>query len=162
MRYREVFVSGTLVMVTQIDDVCQHCCWQQRWRLSPEELGTERRDYAMASKYLASALANRKSKDRIDGFDDAAMFKDRPALQEFMTVVTKDDGKPRETSALMVVVTTDGIKVGLKDDEAGGWMWRTADTMQKALTAIEKALAGGEAVFGGRAAGKAQGGGKKT
>lgn len=105
----------------------------------------------MASKYLKAALATRASSSGAMQVDDPVLFKDRPALQEFMTLTVDDAGAPREPSCLMIAVRVDGIAVGLKSEEAGGWCWRTGDTLQKALNALEKALVGPEPAF--RAAG---------
>jgi hypothetical protein len=67
-----------------------------------------------------------------------------------MTSLEAGDGGVREASVLMVCPADEGWKVGLKDDDAGGWLWRVGDTVGKALDAIETALEAGTAKFGGR------------
>jgi len=84
----------------------------------------------------------------------------RPALTAFMTELDAGEGQERELSALMVIPGPDGFKVGLKDEDAGGWLWRSGNTVTEALDAMEEALADGTARFttsqrqGGKKGGK--------
>lgn len=152
---RWVTVGTDYVHVCQRDVWLPECNWAVGWRIPSEEsLKLKEKPY-MASKYLAAAVAKKEVREAITDYLDPMIFKDRPAIQEFMTLVRKDDGTVRETAVLMVCMSTDGIRVGLKDDDAGGWCWRTAETLAKALTAIEKAIQAGEARFGGSKAGAA-------
>lgn len=110
--------------------------------------------YAMASKYLQAAKAKAAGSDRLTEGLDPVLFKDRPALEEFMALLRDDDGKPRDPSCLMVALRASGLAVGLKD-EAAGWCWREGRTLAAALNALEKGLQDGTAVFtpaGGRSA----------
>lgn len=101
------------------------------------------------SKYLKLAVGNaqKKGSSLTEGIDPV-LFKERPAIQEFMTLMEDDAGRARETSCLMVAMRTNGIAVGLKDENAG-WVWREGKTLAACLNALEKDLASGEAVFGG-------------
>lgn len=101
----------------------------------------------MASKYLKAATAKVAGQSTTAGVGDGTLFKNRPALEEFMTLLVDDEGKPREPSALMIALRDNGVAAGLKDDAAGGWCWRVGDTLQKALDGIEKALTGPEPAF---------------
>jgi hypothetical protein len=75
---------------------------------------------------------------------DPALEKSCPVLHAFMTAV-EEGGKPRSPSSL-VVFTEDGVWKGcLSEKDAGLQLWRTADSLQKLLSALEKALAGGNA-----------------
>lgn len=104
---------------------------------------------AMASKWIKAAVA-RKAKTKPGALPmDAALGANRPALTDFMTELDADGGKVREPSALMIVCTADGVRAGLKDDDAGGWCWREGVTLANALDAIEAALQAGDGAFRG-------------
>jgi hypothetical protein len=75
---------------------------------------------------------------------DPALEKTCPTLHAFMCEV-EEDGKPRSPSSLVVFTEEGSWKVCLTERDAGLQLWRTAETLQKALQAIEKALAGGNA-----------------
>lgn len=108
---------------------------------------------SQVSQFIARAIAKKEPAAVSMPATDNVLFKDRPALAEFMTLVIDDEGNGREPSVLMVAITPTAVRVGLKDDQAGGWLWREADTFQKALTAIDNALQAGNvtwAVPGGR------------
>jgi hypothetical protein len=114
--------------------------------LTPYSRGSEafqREVRSMASKWIQAAVREAEGAVPELSAADPALFKDRPALAEFMTVTQHDNGTEREPSVLMVVISADGVRVGLKDDAAGGWLWRVEDTFQRALGAIEKALQAG-------------------
>lgn len=75
---------------------------------------------------------------------DPALEKRCPTLHAFMTL-TEEDGKPRSPSSL-VVFTEDGQWKGcLTEKDANLKLWRSADTLEKLLGALEKALASGQA-----------------
>lgn len=75
---------------------------------------------------------------------DPAMEKRMPTLHAFMTE-TKEDGKDRSPSSL-VVFTEDGQwKACLTEKDANLKLWRSADTFEKVLQALEKALSSGQA-----------------
>jgi len=127
-----------------------------RFELSPSDSQKAREGRLMGSKFLQLARAKKAGNESLDGCNDPWMFKDRPALAEFMTLLVVEGGEIREPSVLMIVPKPDGFAVGLKDDDAGGWLWRNGDTVAKALTLIEKALSTGEARFTSSQSGKAQ------
>src|ERR1700722_1981019 len=107
----------------------------------------------MASKWIAAAVTAASKVTTVRAVDEPVLFAKRPALRDFMCELEAEKGKPREPSVLMVCVSADGMRVGLKDDQAGGWLWREASTLEGCLDAIEKALQSGNvqwAVPGGR------------
>jgi hypothetical protein len=75
---------------------------------------------------------------------DAALEKTCPVLHAFMTEV-EEDGKPRSPSSLVIFTEEGSWKGCLSEKDAGLQLWRTADSLQKLLAALEKALAGGNA-----------------
>jgi len=92
---------------------------------------------------------------------DATLEKACPTLHAFMTAV-EEDGKPRSPSSL-VVFTEDGVWKGcLSEKDAGLQLWRTGDTLQKLLGALEKALAAGNADWRKRYAPEGRGKGRKA
>jgi hypothetical protein len=129
-------------------------CFPRRrypWRL----LNGERE---MASKWIKAAVAKRKASKPTALTADPALCDGRPALTDFMTDLEGPNGGVREPSALMVCFTPEGVRAGLKDDDAGGWCWREGTTLSGALDAIEKALQAGEGAFRqARAAAKKKG-----
>lgn len=138
------------------------CCWSDdqstlhwtRWREFPVAVDPwiEHRRY-LVSRYIKQAIESQKEPDEDLPPSDGRWFHERPALLEFMTCRRHEDGTPRELSVVMVCVSDVGMRVGLKDDDAGGWLWREETTVEKALNAIEKALQSGNvkwSVPGGR------------
>lgn len=103
----------------------------------------------VASKWIKAAVAKRAKAKPGSLQMDPTLGKDRPALTDFMTDLEGPDGGVREPSALMVAITADGVRAGLKDEDCGGWCWREGHTLQDALDAIEKALQAGEGAFRG-------------
>ena len=99
----------------------------------------------MASKWIAKAVTKRTKRTTVSDRPHEELFGKRPALRDFMVELEAGEGDSREPSVLMVVITEDGVRVGLKDDGAGGWLWRVADSFAEGLDAIEKALQSGTA-----------------
>jgi len=107
-----------------------------------------------AMKFIKTAVAAAEKGPEGDMLGDEALHKGRPALREFMTCIgNKKDGL-REASPLMVACVEDGVRVGLKDDDAGGWCWRWGKSWEEALDALEKALQSGEGAFRGQKKGR--------
>lgn len=101
----------------------------------------------MLMKYIQLAKAAAKAEKVEDKWADDFLTVDRPALKEFMGSSVDGDGHPREPSVLMVVRESGQYRVGLKDEQLGGWLWRVGDDLDFALDAIESALADGSARF---------------
>jgi hypothetical protein len=107
----------------------------------------------MASRYIAAAIKVAEKRTDVCTTSDDVLFKGRPALREFMTSLEGAKDVPRDLSVLMIACSEMGLRVGLKDDQAGGWVWRESTDLAGALDAVEKALVSGNAVFtapGGR------------
>jgi hypothetical protein len=109
------------------------------------------REGSDVSKWLAKAVAAVKTKTTVGPAGSLGLFEGRPALEEFMRLLEDDEGLGRDPSVLMVAVSAAGLRVGLKDEASGGWLWREGDDLAGGLDALEKALQGGRADF--RAAG---------
>lgn len=115
----------------------------RRWTTADSWMEAQR----MASKWIAAAIGKRAKRTKVIDALDPVISEGRPALTEFMTELEGVKGTQREPSILMISASMDGLKVGLKDDEAGGWVWRVGDNLHEALDAIEKALQSGGEVF---------------
>jgi hypothetical protein len=93
---------------------------------------------------ISSALGTAAKDAAGQAAQDAAFEKQCPVLFAFMTVL-EEEGAAREPSSL-VIFTEDGAWKGcLSEKNAGVQLWRTADSFQKLLQALEKALASGQA-----------------
>ncbi len=75
---------------------------------------------------------------------DPAFEKAHPTLFAFMTV-EEEDGKKRTPSSLVLFAEGGEFKACLTEKDANLKLWRSADTFQKLLGALEKALASGQA-----------------
>jgi hypothetical protein len=98
----------------------------------------------MASKWLTAATVVAECKTAVAAASDPALFKARPAMFEFMSELEASPGVPRELSILMVALTDQGVRCGLKEEAVGGWLWRTGVTLSAALDAIEASLQSGK------------------
>ncbi len=99
------------------------------------------------SKWIKKAVGA-KSKAKPGSLPaEAQLCEGRPALTEFLTETEGPSGGVREPSVLMVCLTDEGVRLGLKDEDCGGWCWRVGKTLQLALDAVEKALTGDEPAF---------------
>jgi hypothetical protein len=103
----------------------------------------------VASKYIDQLQKKTKKITKACERLDPVLSEGRPALTDFMTEMEGQGGKEREPSALMICASSEGLRVGLKDEEMGGWLWRQGESLKGCLDAIEEALAGGTAKFGG-------------
>lgn len=84
-----------------------------------------------------------------------------PAICEYMTAVVFGDGSPREPSTLTFCVE-DGKLKGCVNDRAGkASLWRSGDSMEEVLEALEAALRSPQAVWR-RWRGEPKGGAKKN
>lgn len=75
---------------------------------------------------------------------DEQLRKAHPKLHEFLTEAVWDDGKPRKTGTVMILVEDGWWKCWLHDRDGKGSAWFTAGTMLDALTAVEMALEAGD------------------
>lgn len=132
----------------------------EEWILFPMTLLKPRNFFAerkIMAQFVKSAKSQKTVAENLPVPDDKVLFNNRPALEEYMSLCVVEGGELREPSVIMVGLGDDGVRVGIKDDGQGGWCWRQGATFGKALDALEKALATGEATFrsaGGRKPGK--------
>jgi len=115
-----------------------------RFGLSGLTLDVLHNPEAYVAKWIAAAVVKASKKTRLLAGIDPFIAKGRPAIEEFMLELESSPGEPREPSILMITVSENGLRVGLKDEGAGGWLWREADSLAEALDAIEKALQSGK------------------
>ncbi len=90
---------------------------------------------------------------------DPAFERALPALWEYLTLRTYDDGSPRQAATLLVFVEDGTWKVCLSDREAQRSAWAAAETFQSALSALEASVASGAVQW--RTARPQQGKGKR-
>lgn len=79
--------------------------------------------------------------------DDPWMPVSLPAIWEYLTLDTHDDGKARQRSTLMVLVEDGTVKCCLNDRDQSRSMWVAGDTTEGALEALEAVLASGEGIW---------------
>jgi hypothetical protein len=117
--------------------------WSVQFLLPDNEYIQLSGDNSVASQWITTAIAKATQCDKILDNGDPVLFKDRPALWDFMSELVGPTGQGRDPSVLMIALSAVGVRAGLKDDDAGGWLWREAQTLATALNAIEKALQAG-------------------
>jgi len=118
--------------------------WSVHFRYARFDYSHPSGEQFMASQWISKAITQQKQGKQSLPATDKAIYQDRPAITEFMTLLVDDEGIARSPSVLMIIPTATGLKVGLKDDNADGWLWREAETIQKGLNAIEAALQSGD------------------
>jgi hypothetical protein len=101
-------------------------------------------EYTMAVKYITSAIKKAEKRKCVSSTNDPVIYGGRPAIWEFMHSLVGAEDSSRKPSSLMVCACEAGVRVGLCDDDADGWVWREAPSLAEALDAIEKALASGK------------------
>jgi hypothetical protein len=104
---------------------------------------------AIVNKYIQAVKARSKKGRKGEVSGDPYLCEGRPALTAFLCETGESEKDVRDLSALMIVHGDDGVRVGLRDDDCGGWLWRSGKTLADGLNAIEKALQDGTATFGG-------------
>lgn len=149
------------VTVTRLNRDEGTCDWSESFQLDATDEVTRLGEYRMASKYLKQAIGKRENKTRLQKAGDPFLVKERPALAEFLLELESEPGKPREPSVLMIAMSEDGVRVGLKDEDAGGWLWREGITVADALDTLEKALQAGNCKWSGGQSRAAKGKGRK-
>jgi len=72
------------------------------------------------------------------GAADAAAF---PELWQHLTATTYPDGSARQTSSVIVVADAQGWRGCVSDKDNGRTLWRSSETVEGLLVALEDALA---------------------
>lgn len=67
-----------------------------------------------------------------------------PAIWEYLTLDTLDDGKERVTSMLCVFYEAGVVKVALQDRQEGLSLWVSSQSIPEALEALESRLQAGD------------------
>jgi hypothetical protein len=111
------------------------------WRLTSEEYLEEFMFMGMFSK--AFGKATKQLKDRAG--EDAELSVKFPTVEGFLCLLQDDEGKPRQTCTFTVVVEDGMFKGGLKDRDHQMSVWRSGETLEKLLEALETCLAEGTA-----------------
>jgi hypothetical protein len=146
LSYEVAYVGGA-VQVSCFQAVDCRLQWLQVFQPTASDRLSISRGAHMGSRFLAAAKAKAATGSERLACADPYLFKDRPAIEEFLTLLADDGGEVREASVLMVCPRADGFAVGIKDDSAGGWAWKTAATVGKALDMLDKALQAGDLRF---------------
>jgi len=74
---------------------------------------------------------------------DEDFFEEWPTVWEYLSETRFDDGKPRETSTVLIFVDAERLKVCLSDREANEVAFVSGATFKEAMDALERGLAGG-------------------
>jgi len=91
--------------------------------------------------------------------NDAVLAKKLPALYEFLTENTDDEGNERQTSTLLCFCEDGMFKVMLNDRDAGQTLWASGGSFETALEALEVMLQAPNAPW--RVSGPPKGGKKR-
>lgn len=145
----EVYSYADGVCVFRTDKVRSGECSWHYFQRTTEVSDMWLSNGAVVNKYIQAVKAKAKKGSKGSVTGDPFLCQGRPALTAFLTETGADEKDVRELSALMVAHEADGVRVGLKDDDCGGWLWRGGKDLAAALDAIEKALTDGTALFGG-------------
>jgi len=137
------------VSVRKVDRRSWDDCWEVFFRVSVQPWVRAFREPLSMLKYIRAAEAVVGGGLVVTTGNDPVLYKDRPALREYMTSLEGPGGECREPSVLMIALGEDGIRCGLKDEAAGGWLWREGSSLAKCLDALEKCLADGSGKFRG-------------
>lgn len=119
------------------------------WRTETNPILAPLGRWKLANKWITEARKRLLGSRRPEVKVDPVISDGRPALTAFLTEVEAGEGLTRERSVLMLAWDEAGMRVGLKDEAMGGWLWRQCQTLQEGLQALEEALAGGTARWGG-------------
>jgi len=76
---------------------------------------------------------------------DEKFPKKMPCLWEYLSTTTWEDGGDRQTSTVTVFVEEGAFKAALNDRDQQRSLYATAETLEGAFLALEKALSGGTA-----------------
>lgn len=75
----------------------------------------------------------------------AGVLKLCPAVVEYLTAAAWPDGEVRETSTLLMFAEEGGLKLCLSDRAQGRTLWRSGESIESCVKALEEALKGGQA-----------------
>jgi len=113
------------------------------WVPAPHRVGVKGTCMGYAQRNASKHPAERAGKV-FPGQVDAKKY---PALCEYLALTKWEDGKPRETSTLLIFVGDGGLVGGLNDRANGQTLWVTEDSIQGLLDGIEEHLREGTGVW---------------
>jgi hypothetical protein len=98
----------------------------------------------LVAKFIRKAVAQEERRQVNKSAAAVQWEATHPALWEYLTVETHDNGQPRETSMLCVFCEEGLVKMALQDRDQGRSLWVTSQSFYEALAALESRLASGE------------------
>lgn len=98
---------------------------------------SKRREAAVALKRVSDEVGQARASSPVQA--DKGAY---PCILEHLTETKYPDGTERQTSSLVVVADTQSWRVCLSDRDNSRVMWKTGNTLQEALDAIELGLMG--------------------
>jgi len=105
---------------------------------------TYEREVEAVAKFIRKAVASLEKKaDRLSE-RAKAWVDEHPAITEFMTLETNDDGSERTTSMLCVFYEAGIYKIALQDRQEGQSLWVSSQSIPEALDALESILQSGD------------------
>jgi len=91
-------------------------------------------------KYLKARPATPVAGPKDAPVTDVAFMRAMPALLEYLTLRSYDNGQPRQTACMTVFCEHGLFKICLNDRDAQQSAWASAETFQGALVALESGL----------------------
>lgn len=115
----------------------------------------------MGSRFLKKADPSHAERTDLEVAEDAVFSDAYPALWEYLTLETWDDGTSRQTATLLVLSEGGSIKGCLNDRERERSCWATSWSFDGLLKALDEKLADGSAEWRSSGAWKGKSGGKR-
>ena len=105
---------------------------------------THEKEYAVMAKYVRQHVARAAAaRDALSGVA-GEWANAHPAIWEYLTLDTTEDGKERLTSMLCLFVEAGMVKIALQDRHEGLSLWVSSQSIPEALAALEGRLAAGD------------------
>jgi len=98
----------------------------------------------LVAKFVRKAVEHNERKALEKSREGARWEDTHPAVWEYLSLDTHDDGSQRTTSMLCVFVEGGLVKVCLQDREAGQSLWVSGASLVEALDSLEGRLASGD------------------
>lgn len=114
------------------------CTHPVRWGITHEE------EEVLVAKFVRKAVDAQRRNSAEKSAEGVRWEESHPAVWEYLSLDTHEDGAPRTTSMLCVFVEQGCVKIALQDRERGESLWVSAPTFVEALHALEGRLASGE------------------
>jgi hypothetical protein len=105
---------------------------------SGRETWDQQMEYLMG--VFSTALRGLKDDVKVGKFLDIDFAKRWPVLHQFLVADVDDDGKPRQTSTLLILVESAQVKGCLKDRDHDVSLWKSSSSILGVFTALEEGL----------------------